>query len=147
MSILFLKGNTCIHWLARSRKDNTSYIFQMIMDQLTRTKYRYHNDEISMGNHLKNFIDQLNDKKQTALMLAAKNNHQNLVKFLLDYDAAIDLKDDYNMSALDYSDQTSCAQLINSFRNIQLNKSNFVNRESEVTIISPVELDQNLNFS
>jgi ankyrin repeat protein len=100
-----------------------------------------------MGNHLKNFIDQLNDKKQTALMLAAKNNHQNLVKFLLDYDAAIDLKDDYNMSALDYSDQTSCAQLINSFRNIQLNKSNFVNRESEVTIISPVELDQNLNFS
>lgn len=137
-----------MHWLARSKKDNTNYIFQLIMDQLSRTKSRYHNEEVSMSDHLKNFIDQVNVKKQTALMLAASNNHQNLVKCLLDFNASTDLKDENDMTAMDHAGQNSCAQLINSFKTVQEHKGSFSNRpKSELVEIHDLQLkDLNKDF-
>lgn len=130
-----------MHWLARSKKDNTNYIFQMIMDQLRRTKSRYDNEEVSMGDHLKSFIDQVNDKKQTALMLAVANNHQNLVKCLLDFNASTELKDENDMTAMDYAGQNSCAQLINSFKTIQENRGSVQRPKSEIVEITDLQLD------
>lgn len=111
--IELLKGDTCLHWLAKSNRDDT-FVFQLIMNHLSEPRERYTNEE-KFTTFLMSYIDQANNDGQTALMLAAKNNHQNLVKFLLDYDASIILTDKDGLKAIQYAKQNSCAQLINSY--------------------------------
>ena len=87
---------------------------------------------------LKNFIDQKNLKDQTALMIAAKNNNQNLVKLFLDYNASPEILDKDGLKALDYAKQNPCAQLINSYFdvNIEFRNSDALtsNRVSKIEI-------------
>ena len=69
--------------------------------------------------HFKSFIDQINNEKQTALMIAAMNNRQNLVKSLLDYGADIDLVDKNGMKASNYAKQNSCGLIVNSYLKVK----------------------------
>ena len=82
--------------------------------------------------HFKKFIDQINNEKQTALMIAAMNNRQNLVKSLLDYGADIDLVDKNGMKATHYAKQNSCGLIVNSYLKVktQTNKNSldYLNR-------------------
>jgi ankyrin repeat protein len=123
------EGSNCLHWLAISEKDDIG-ILRLIMNHLTKefeTKYvnetKLPTSEPDFYNkldaYLKDFIDQTNDNKQTPLMLAANLNKQNLVKSLLDYEAGIDLKDINDLTAINYSNQNSCMELIKSYNKVK----------------------------
>ena len=123
------EGSNCLHWLAISEKDDIG-ILRLIMNHLTKefeTKYvnetKLPTSEPDFYNkldaYLKSFIDQTNDNKQTPLMLAANLNKQNLVKSLLDYEAGIDLKDINDLTAINYSNQNSCMELIKSYNKVK----------------------------
>ena len=127
------KGDfTCIHWLAESERDDIG-VLQLIMAHLRKSYLKDHQLEVEnetfaagLDEHMRDFINQTNNAKQTALMLAAMHNKQNLVKFLLDYDASIDAVDSLGMTAINYAKHNSCGYLLNSFnkvKKIALNKS------------------------
>ncbi len=114
LSLISKNGDTCLHWLAKSNIDDTS-VFQMIM---TKMEFSLGENEEENFKRLQNFIDLTNDDEKTALMIAAKNNHQNLVKFLLDYNASIDLVDKNGLKAVDHGKLNSCGQLITSYAKV-----------------------------
>ncbi len=127
---LFFEGNSCLHWLANGDRDDIA-ILQLIMKHIRRVN---NESEINMDalTHFKKFIDQINNEKQTALMIAAMNNRQNLVKSLLDYGADIDLVDKNGMKATNYAKQNSCGLILNSYLKVktQTNKNSldYLNR-------------------
>lgn len=126
MDLKSKEGNTCLHWLALSDKDDIT-AFQMIINYLTRQYEAENNaknnsltDPMYFENldaYLRKFINETNNESQTALMFASMKNKQNLVKTLLDYDASIDTKDKNGQTALNYAKLNSSAQLLNSYKN------------------------------
>ncbi len=121
LSLTSKNGDTCLHWLAKSDKDD-SVVFQLIMTSMSYAleKKVEQGEEDKIYINLRNFINQTNNEDQTALMIAAKNNHQNLVKFLLDYNASIDLVDKNGLKAIQHAKLNSCAQLITSYAKVAL---------------------------
>lgn len=94
------------------------------------------NESSQLQIFFKDFIDQTNVLNQTALMIAAKNNHQNLVKFFLDYNASVEISDSEGLKAIDYAKQNSCAQLINSYLDIENSNINIeVRPNSDINYI------------
>lgn len=111
-------GFTCLHYLALAERDDMSVI-QLLMSHL---KQNFINSikkrDQNLEEYLLKFIDTPNNDNQTALMLAAAKNKQNLVKFLLDYKASIELTDYLGFKTIDYAKQNSCSHLLNSYASV-----------------------------
>jgi ankyrin repeat protein len=87
--------NTCLHFLALSHDDNIAAV-QIIL---------------KMGIE----IDAINNRGQTALMLAARQDKQNMVKALLDQNASTSLTCNKDLNASQYARRNACSKLITSF--------------------------------
>jgi len=111
-------GFTCLHYLALSERDDLTAV-QLIISHL---KHKFIDQNIKVNNsnkdldeHLSEFINAQNNDNQTALMLAAARNKQNMVKFLLDYNASIKEVDKNGLTVTEYTKQNSCSLLLNSY--------------------------------
>ena len=72
------------------------------------------------------------DDNQTALMLAAARNKQNMVKFLLDYNASIKEVDKNGLTVTEYTKQNSCSLLLNSY--VHMNRKKESMRSSQISL-------------
>jgi ankyrin repeat protein len=137
-------GNTCLHWLAISERDDNG-ILQLLINYINDPNFKENqlalqsdtndsswltkivNDsskysKISTSfteNLIRKFIDEPNDELQTPLMLAALNNKLNMVKILLDNEASIETKDLFGLNAVNYAKNKSCEYLINSYKKVK----------------------------
>jgi len=121
--------------LALSEQDDLTAV-QLIISHL---KHKFIDQNIKKNNsnkdldeHLSEFINAQNNDNQTALMLAAARNKQNMVKFLLDYNASIKEVDKNGLTVTEYTKQNSCSLLLNSY--VHMNRKKESMRSSQISL-------------
>lgn len=117
-------GFTCLHYLALAPVDDVS-IAQLVISHLKQNFINNSklNTNKNLEEYLTEFINQKNDNQQTTLMLAAAKNKTNLVKFLLDNKASIELTDSNGLKAINYAKKNLCSNLLTSYS--KMSQKNF----------------------
>ncbi len=128
-------GFTCLHYLALSERDDLTAV-QLIISHLKHKfidqNIKENNSNKDLDKHLSEFINAQNNDNQTALMLAAARNKQNMVKFLLDYNASIKEVDKNGLTVTEYTKQNSCSLLLNSY--VHMNRKKESMRSSQISL-------------
>jgi len=128
-------GFTCLHYLALSERDDLTAV-QLIISHLKHKfidqNIKENNSNKDLDEHLSEFINAQNNDNQTALMLAAARNKQNMVKFLLDYNASIKEVDKNGLTVTEYTKQNSCSLLLNSY--VHMNRKKESMRSSQISL-------------
>ncbi len=128
-------GFTCLHYLALSERDDLTAV-QLIISHLKHKfidqNIKENNSNKDLDEHLSEFINAQNNDNQTALMLAAARNKQNMVKFLLDYNASIKEVDKNGLTVTEYTKQNSCSLLLNSY--VHMNRKKESMRSSQIIL-------------
>ena len=133
-------GFTCLHYLALSERDDLTAV-QLIISHLKQkfiTKNVQENTSLNknLDEHLAAFINEKNKDSQSAIMLAAARNKQNMVKFLLDYNASIKQSDSTGLTVLEYTKQNSCSLLLKSFVMMNRKKEGISSSQASLSVIS-----------